>query len=173
MQWNFILDTRYTVSSLSCRLRSMDPVRETQGSFNNMLIDKVNCSDEAYWVEAAWRREDAGDVLRNGAGGWRDGAGVKCVEVHQEEEDLSGPAESALETLPAEEGIEVALVTPKGRFSCLKTQPQAAPNPCQSTSSKDNRLVVKRVKTRYVVVTTLLSPRGINSSQISHPPKPL
>ena len=46
----------------------MDPVRESHGSFNDMLMDKVNYSDEAYWVEAAWRRENAADVSQDGAG---------------------------------------------------------------------------------------------------------
>lgn len=58
------------------------------------------------------------DVSQDGAGEWRDDVGAKYFEVHQEE-NLSGPAESAFETLPEEEGIEVALVTTERRLSCL------------------------------------------------------
>jgi hypothetical protein len=50
------------------------------------------------------------DVSQDGAGEQRDDDGVKCFEVHQEE-NLSGLAESPLETLPEEDGIDVALVT--------------------------------------------------------------
>lgn len=151
----------------------MDPGRKSQGSFNNLLIDEANYSDEAYWVEAAWRREDAVDISQDDAGGWGYGVRVKCVEKHQEEEDLSSSAESALETLPAEEGIEVALMNTERRVSYLKTQPHVAQKSCQSTSSKDKRFVVKRANSRYVVVTTLLSLKEINSSQIIHLPKAL
>ncbi|PQE05361.1 Glis family zinc finger 1 protein [Rutstroemia sp. NJR-2017a BBW] len=127
----------------------MDPVRESQGSFNNLFIDEVTYSDEAYWVEAAWRRENAADVSQDGAGVWRDGVGIECVEVHQEEEeDLSGPAESTLETLPEEEGTEGALMTMERRLSCLKTQPHVAQNSCQSTTSNNNRFVVERANFR-------------------------
>jgi hypothetical protein len=149
----------------------MDPVGESQGSFNKLLTDEVNYSDEGYWVEAAWRRDDAADVSQDDAGRWRDGVGVKCVELHQE--DLSRPAESVLETLPEEEGIEVALVATERRLSCLKTQLHTAQKSCQSTSSKDNRFVVERANFRYVAVITLLSLREINSSQIIHLPKAL
>jgi hypothetical protein len=85
-------------------------------------IARATTSNEAYWVEAAWRREIAADVAQDCTGTWRDGVGAERVEVHQEEEeDLSGPAESALETLPEDEGIEAALVNMKRRLSCLKT----------------------------------------------------
>lgn len=50
-QWNLIPDARNTMSSLvklSIHYVEMDPVRESQGSFNNLLIDKVNYSDDAY-----------------------------------------------------------------------------------------------------------------------------
>ena len=35
---------------------------ESQRSFNNMLMDEVDYSDDAYWVTAVWRREIAADV---------------------------------------------------------------------------------------------------------------
>jgi len=152
----------------------MDPVRESQGSFNNLLIDEVNYSDGAYWVEAAWICEDAADISQDGGGGWMDGAGVRCVEVHLEvEEDLSDPTESALETSPEEEQSEGALVTTQGRLSCLETHLHGAQKSCQSTSSKDNRFAVKRASFRYVVATPLLSLVEINSLQIIHLPKAL
>lgn len=80
--------------------------------------------------------------------------------MHQEEEDLSSPAELALEALPEEEGIEVALVTTERRLSCLKTQPHLAQKACQNTSSKDNRFVVERANFRYVVVTYSIVSEG-------------
>jgi len=36
----------------------MDPVE----SFNNLLNDEVDYSDDVYWVEAVWRHEDTSDI---------------------------------------------------------------------------------------------------------------
>ncbi|KAH7364015.1 hypothetical protein BKA65DRAFT_127544 [Rhexocercosporidium sp. MPI-PUGE-AT-0058] len=135
----------------------MDSIRESQGSFDNLLIDEENYNDEAYWVAAAWRREGAADVPQGGAGGWRDGGGVECVEVHKdegkeeeegEEENLPGPAESAFETSPDKGRTEGTLTTTERRLSWLKTYLHGAQKSCQSTSSEDNRFVVKRANFR-------------------------
>jgi hypothetical protein len=86
----------------------MDTIRESQQSFNNLIVNEVDYSEDAYWLEAAMRREGTADVPLDGEGGWRDDVGAGCVEV-QQEENLSDPAESALDALLQEEGIEGAL----------------------------------------------------------------
>ncbi|KAK0113070.1 hypothetical protein ONS95_014776 [Cadophora gregata] len=131
----------------------MDLVRESQGSFDNWLIDEESYCDEAYWVAAAWKREGVADIPQGGAGGWRDGGGVECVEVRQEqglkeEEVMSAPAESALQTFPEEEGTEDTLVTTERRLSWLKTGLHGAQRSFQSTSSEDSRFVVERANFR-------------------------
>lgn len=154
----------------------MDSVRESQGSFDNLLIDEVNYCDEAYWVEAAWRSEGAADVSQGGEGGWRDCGGIRCVEVHQEEEeeeDLSGPAESAFETSPEEGGTESALMPTERRLCWLKTHLHGAQKPCRSHISKDNRVVVNRANCKYVVVTTVLPLIEVKSLQVIYLPKAL
>ena len=132
------------VSSMNCYHHAeMDTIRESQQSFNNLIVDEVDYSEDAYWLEAALRRESTADVPLDGAGEWRDDVGAGCVEV-QQEENLSGPAESALDALPEEEGIEGGLVTTEKRLYCLNAQPYATQKSCQSISSKDNRFVVER-----------------------------
>lgn len=79
-------------------------------SFMSLLNDEVDYSDDVYWVEAVQRHEGTSDVSQDGAGNQRGDNRVKCFEVHQEE-NLSSPAEPPLETLPEEEGIDMALVT--------------------------------------------------------------
>ncbi|KAH7418768.1 hypothetical protein BKA64DRAFT_207968 [Cadophora sp. MPI-SDFR-AT-0126] len=130
----------------------MDPVRDSQSSFNNLFIDEVNYSDGAYWVEAAWRLENAAGVSQDGARGWKDGGEARYVEVHLEgEEDLSDPAESTLEISPEEEKAEGALVTAEGKLYCLDTHLHGAQKSCQSSSSEDNRFVVKRANFRLFI----------------------
>lgn len=136
----------------------MDYIRASQGSFENLLIDEENYNDEADWVAAAWRREGAADIPQGGAGGWRDGGGVECVEVRQEErkeekeeEDLSGPSQSALEIFSEEEGTEDTLISIDRRLPWLETYLRGAQRSVQSINSKDNNIVVERADFRYVI----------------------
>jgi len=84
-----------------------------------------------------------GHVSQDGAGNQRDDDDGVCLEVHQEE-NLSGPPELPLETLPEEEGIDVALVTAEKKLSCSNTQSHEAHKSRQGVSSKDSKLMVKR-----------------------------
>jgi hypothetical protein len=119
----------------------MDPVRESQESFDNMVDNEVDYSDDAKWVETAWRREDNSDVYQNGAGERRDDDGVESFEIHRE--NLSGPLEPALETAPEEEAIDVALITAERKLSCSNTQPQEAQKYRKGASSNDSGSLVK------------------------------
>ena len=44
----------------------MDPVRETQKSFDSLLDNEDDSFDAAYWVEAVWKRDDALNICQNG-----------------------------------------------------------------------------------------------------------
>ena len=39
----------------------MDPVFETQMSFNNLLHNDFDYPGDAHWVKIVWRREDTSD----------------------------------------------------------------------------------------------------------------
>ncbi|KAL2073465.1 hypothetical protein VTL71DRAFT_10789 [Oculimacula yallundae] len=54
----------------------MDPVRQSQASFDNLLVAGVNYSDVVFWVEAAWRLEDAVDISQDRGGDWMDALDV-------------------------------------------------------------------------------------------------
>jgi hypothetical protein len=126
----------------------MDPVRESQESFDNLMDNEVDYSDDAYWVEVAWRREDTSRCLPEWRGERRDDDGVESFEIHREE-NLSGSAEPALETSPQEEGIYVALMTTERKPSCSNTQPHEAQKSRQGVSSNDSGSLVKRGHSRY------------------------
>jgi len=71
----------------------MDPVRESQESFNNLMDNEVDYSDDAYWVEVAWRREDTSRCLPEWCGERRDDDGVESFETHREEISLVQPSQ--------------------------------------------------------------------------------
>lgn len=149
-QWNFY--TRCEIHGEQFRIAihyaEMDPVRESQDSFDNLVDNEVDYSDDANWVEAAWRREDTSDVYQNGAGEQRDDDRAESFEMHRGE-NLSGPAEGALETSPEERGIDVALMTTERILSCSDMQPHEAQKSRQGISSNDGGSIVKRGHSRY------------------------
>lgn len=149
----------------------MDLVRHSQETFDNLVDNEVDYSDDANWVEVAWRREDISDVYQNGAGERRDDDGVESVEMHLQE-NLSGPAELALETLPEEERIDVALMTTERKLSRSNTQPHEAQKYREGVSSNDSGSLIKRGHFRYTHHLDSVY-METNNSQIIHFPKTL
>ena len=117
----------------------MDPVRETQKSFDNLLDNEDDSSDDAYWVEVAWKREDALNIYQNGVRKRIHDDRLESFEMYREENlrGPAGPAGPALETLSEKEGVHVALL------------PREAQKSRQSVSFNDSRSLVKREHFRY------------------------
>jgi hypothetical protein len=172
-QWYF--NTRCEIQGEQFRIAihyaEMDPIRESQEIFDNLVDNEVDYSDDANWVEAAWRREDTSDFYQNSAGEQEDDDGAESFEMHRGE-NLSGPAEGALETSPDERGIHVARMTTERILSCSNTQPHEAQKSRQGISSNDGGSIVRRGNSRYTIILTL-SPKRTNNSQIIHLPRTL